>query len=148
MEKQRIKIADFKPEYLNPVKNILSENFEYPWSDTQILSENSFSVKKVILFSNKIIGFFAGEIIFSEGSITMIALKKEFQGKGIGRYLLDWFVGLSKEKGVKNVWLEVSDKNKKAVRFYKKYGFVTEDIRPSYYKDGSDALIMRYPVYP
>ncbi|WP_293448898.1 ribosomal protein S18-alanine N-acetyltransferase [Persephonella sp.] len=148
MKKQKIKINDFKPEHLNQVKDILYENFEYPWSDSHILSENSFSIKKVVLSADRIIGFFAGEIIFSEGSITMIALKKEFQRKGIGTYLLDWFVNLSKEKGVKNIWLEVSSKNKKAIRFYENYGFIIEDIRPSYYKDGSDALIMRYPVYP
>ena len=148
MKIKKIKIVDFKPDYLSQVKDILSENFEYPWSDNQILSDNSFSIKKIVLSENKVIGFFAGEIIFSEGTITMIALKKEFQGKGIGRYLMDWFVYLSKEKGVKNIWLEVSNKNKRAIRFYENYGFITEDIRPSYYRDGSDALIMRFPVYP
>ena len=148
MKMQRIKIADFEPAYLSQVKNILSENFEYPWSDSQILSDNSFTIKKVVFSENKVIGFFAGEIIFSEGTITMIVLKKEFQGKGIGRYLMDWFVYLSKEKGVKNIWLEVSNRNKKAIRFYQIYGFITEDIRPSYYRDGSDALIMRFPLYP
>ena len=148
MKIKGIKIADFKPEYLKQVKGILSENFEYPWLDSQILSDNSFTIKKVVLSENKVIGFFAGEIIFSEGTITMIALKKEFQGKGIGRYLMNWFVYLSKKKGVKNIWLEVSNRNKKAIRFYQNYGFITEDIRPSYYRDGSDALIMRFPLYP
>ena len=148
MRKPKIKIVDFNPNYLNSVKVILTENFEYPWSELQILSENRFTIKKVVLSGGKVLGFFSGEIIFSEGSITMIALKKEFQGKGIGRYLLDWFVSLSKERGVNNIWLEVSKRNKKAIRFYENYGFITEDIRPSYYKDGSDALIMRYSIDP
>ncbi len=148
MKKQKIKINDFKPEHLDQVKVILSENFKYPWSDNHILSSNSFSVKKVIFLDRKIIGFFSGEIILSEGSITMIAVRKKYQNRGIGKYILDWFVNLSKEKGVKNIWLEVSSKNKKAIRFYENYGFIIEDIRPSYYRDGSDALIMRFPVYP
>jgi len=48
---------------------------------------------------------------------------------------------------VKNIWLEVSSRNKKAIRFYEKRGFLLQDIRKGYYRDGSDALVMRLPVW-
>ncbi|SNZ03549.1 [SSU ribosomal protein S18P]-alanine acetyltransferase [Persephonella hydrogeniphila] len=146
IKKKDLRIADFRQEYLPQVEEILKENFQYPWSSQKILSSNSFSVKKVVIYENKILGFFSGEIIFSEGSITMIAVKKEFQNKGIGSFIMDWFIKLTKEKGVKDIWLEVSEKNKKAIRFYEKLGFIVENVRKNYYRDGSDALIMRLPV--
>ncbi len=140
---KRIRIADFSPEHLPKIKDILSQNFHSPWTDQQILSQNPFTVKKIILFEDTVIGFFAGEIIFGEASITMIAIRKEFHSQGIGSYVLNWFKDFAKEKGAKSIWLEVSVNNKKAVRFYEKHGFFTQDIRKNYYSDGSDALVMK-----
>ncbi|MBK3331817.1 ribosomal protein S18-alanine N-acetyltransferase [Persephonella atlantica] len=140
---KKIRITDFSPEHLPEVKEILSQNFYSPWTDHHILSKNPFTVKKIILFGDTVIGFFAGEVIFGEASITMIAVKKDFQGKGIGSQVLNWFKNYAKEKGAKNIWLEVSVNNKKAVRFYEKHGFFTQDIRKNYYSDGSDALVMK-----
>lgn len=144
---KKIKITDFSEVSLKDVEELLKENFEHSWSKEQILSSNRFSIKKTILYEDQVIGFFASEIIFSEASITMIALKKEFQNKGIGKFILNWFLDFSKEKGVKSIWLEVSVNNKKAVRFYKKFGFEVQDIRKNYYKDGSDALIMKFIIF-
>ena len=141
--KEKIKIADFEKEYLPQVQEILKENFEYPWSEEQILSSNIFSVKKVFLYENNPVAFFAGELIFSEGSISMIAVKKELQGKGIGKYIMNWFINLCKQKGINNIWLEVSQNNKKAIGFYENFGFTIQDVRKNYYKDGSDAFIMK-----
>ncbi|WP_297454099.1 ribosomal protein S18-alanine N-acetyltransferase [Persephonella sp.] len=145
--KEKIKIADFKKEYLPQVQEILKENFEYPWSEEQILSSNAFSIKKVFIYENNPVAFFAGELIFSEGSISMIAVKKEFQGKGIGKHIMNWFIDLCKQKGINNIWLEVSQNNKKAIRFYEDFGFTIQDIRKNYYKDGSDALIMKLNLH-
>ena len=145
--REKIKIADFNKEYLPQVQEILKENFEYPWSEEQILSSNVFSIKKVFLYENNPVAFFAGELIFSEGSISMIAVKKEFQGKGIGKYVMSWFIDLCKQKGINNIWLEVSQNNKKAIRFYEDFGFTIQDIRKNYYKDGSDALIMKLNLH-
>jgi len=143
---KRTKITDFSPEYLSQVREILSQNFYSPWTDQQILSENPFTVKKIITLEDMVIVFFAGEIIFGEASITMIAVKEDFQGRGIGSQVLSWFKNYAKEKGAENIWLEVSVNNKKAVRFYEKHGFFTQDIRKNYYLDGSDALIMKCPL--
>ena len=145
--KEKIKIADFKKEYLPQVQEILKENFKYPWSEEQILSSNAFSIKKVFIYENNPVAFFAGELIFSEGSISMIAVKKEFQGKGIGKHIMNWFIHLCKQKGINNIWLEVSQNNKKAIRFYEDFGFTIQDIRKNYYKDGSDALIMKLNLH-
>jgi len=142
----KIEITDFTPSHLKQVRDILRENFENPWSDSHILADNHFSVKKVALLDGEVVAFFAGEIIFSEASITMIAVKGKYQRKGIGRHLMDWFYSLAKKEGVKNIWLEVSSRNKKAIRFYEKRGFLLQDIRKGYYRDGSDALVMRLPV--
>lgn len=42
--------------------------------------------------------------------------------------------------------LEVSDRNEAAVAFYTAHGFTRIDVRPRYYRDGSDALVLHRPL--
>ena len=55
--------------------------------------------------------------------IERIYVSSEFQGAGLGRYLMEQAVYIAKECNKKYVWLGVWEKNEKALRFYKKNGF-------------------------
>jgi len=59
--------------------------------------------------------------------IERIYVLKEFHGKKVGQILLDKALELAKEKNVENVWLGVWEENPRAIRFYKKNGFVEFD---------------------
>ena len=55
--------------------------------------------------------------------ITSFFVKKEWQGKGIGRKLMESALAVLKESGYKNVSLTVELDNEKAVSLYEKEGF-------------------------
>ena len=55
--------------------------------------------------------------------IERIYVSSEFQGEGLGRYLMEQAIAIAVERKKKYVWLGVWEKNKKAIRFYKKNGF-------------------------
>jgi len=59
--------------------------------------------------------------------IERIYVLKEFHGKKVGQILYNKALELAKEKNVKNVWLGVWKENPRAIRFYKKNGFVEFD---------------------
>jgi ribosomal protein S18 acetylase RimI-like enzyme len=44
--------------------------------------------------------------------------------------------------------LEVSERNESAVAFYVAHGFTRIDVRPRYYRDGSDALVLHRTLVP
>lgn len=44
--------------------------------------------------------------------------------------------------------LEVSERNESAVAFYGAHGFTRIDVRPRYYRDGSDALVLHRTLVP
>ena len=46
------------------------------------------------------------------------------------------------------VLLEVSERNESAVAFYVARGFTRIDVRPRYYRDGSDALVLHRTLVP
>lgn len=62
----------------------------------------------------------------SLAEIGPIAVKPEFQGKGIGRNLLRAAVWLAKEREYNRCWLSVNAENKRAADLYLKEGFVQQ----------------------
>lgn len=49
---------------------------------------------------------------------------KEFQGINLGQKLIDKAIEIAKSKDAEYIWLGVWEKNIRAIRFYKKNGFV------------------------
>lgn len=56
--------------------------------------------------------------------ITVIGVLPDYQGKGIGKFLLDLVQDYAIEKGLSYLELEVDKVNTSAIRFYRKNGFV------------------------
>ncbi len=59
--------------------------------------------------------------------IERIYVLKDFHGKNVGQVLYDKAIGIAKEKSADYVWLGVWEENPRAIRFYKKNGFVEFD---------------------
>ena len=55
--------------------------------------------------------------------IERIYVLKDFQGQGLGRYLMEYSIKTAADNGKNYVWLGVWEKNEKALKFYKKNGF-------------------------
>lgn len=65
--------------------------------------------------------------------IERIYVSSEFQGEGLGRYLMEQAIAMAVERKKKYAWLGIWEKNEKAIRFYKKNGF---------YEIGTHAFVM------
>ena len=59
--------------------------------------------------------------------IERIYVSKEFHGKNVGQLLYDKAIKIAKQKDVEYVWLGVWEENPRAIRFYKKNGFIEFD---------------------
>jgi ribosomal protein S18 acetylase RimI-like enzyme len=59
--------------------------------------------------------------------IERIYVLKEFYGKRVGQLLYDQAIKIAKEKNADYVWLGVWEENPRAIRFYKKNGFIEFD---------------------
>lgn len=74
--------------------------------------------------------------------IYSLAIAPEARRLGIAKTLLDHADNLSKKEQIEAIFLEVSENNSAAINLYKKHGYLPTGKRPSYYSDGSDALLM------
>lgn len=81
--------------------------------------------------------------------IERIYVLKEFYGKNVGQWFYQKAVVAAKQAGVNCIWLGVWEKNPRAIKFYKKNGFVEFDKH--IFKLGNEEqtdIMMKLPVIP
>ncbi|MEM8999121.1 MAG: N-acetyltransferase [Bacteroidota bacterium] len=79
--------------------------------------------------------------------LERIYVVKKFQGKKIGKWMLDHIMGLASAKSKTYVWLGVWEHNPDAIRFYEKYGFKKFGTHPYFIgNDQQTDWLMRYDV--
>jgi ribosomal protein S18 acetylase RimI-like enzyme len=78
----------------------------------------------------------AGDIV----DLLRIAVRPETRRTGVASALLD--AALADTEGASRMLLEVSVRNAEALGFYVARQFSVIDVRPHYYRDGSEALVM------
>ena len=99
----------------------------------------------LIFEDEQVVGFLEGFIISPESEIYDIAVDEAYQRKGYAKKLMEFFIDLSKQKGVETILLEVNSNNTKAINLYNLFGFVEYGKRKNYYGD-SDAVLMKKNV--
>jgi ribosomal-protein-alanine N-acetyltransferase len=75
--------------------------------------------------------------------VQTIAVVPEFEGRGIGSAVLTELIEEARRRGAVEVLLEVRADNPRAQALYVRFGFEQIHVRRRYYRDGTDALIMR-----
>ena len=115
------------------MQHYLNEGFTFEKLTSELQNQNSefyFAESE-----NQIIGYL--KINFNEAQtelqdntsleIERIYVLKEFHGKSVGQLLYDRAIQIAKHKNVEYIWLGVWEENPRAIRFYKKNGFVEFD---------------------
>lgn len=102
-------------------------------TNLHIYSEKIYDNAVVLgaLINKKIVGIaavYANDISSRCAYLTYIALLEEYSHVGIGSQLLIHVEGISSEKCMNKLMLEVDDNNVRAKTFYKKMGYVTSGI--------------------
>lgn len=131
--------------HVEQVYQIEELSFFTPWSKESIRSEvnNSLASYLVGLEDNRVIAYGGFWAVAPEGNINNIAVHPDFRGRGISRQLMRHLIDMAKEKGIKELFLEVRANNYIAQNLYKNLGFKMINIRKGYYADtDEDAIVM------
>ena len=113
------------------------------WSKKQWTDELKKEGIKVfgLFLSNLVIGICVFHVVFDEAQINFFAVNHKYRKKGFGSHLMSFLIKQCEKLNMKKLFLEVSQANVEAVKFYNCFDFYTVGIRRKYYKDGSDALL-------
>ena len=97
-----------------------------------------------------LLGYFVMMQVVDEAHLLTIAVRRDVQGRGIGRQLLDNVIELARRMSVQSLLLEVRPSNDRALELYRLYGFVEVGRRKNYYRASlttrEDAIVMRLPL--
>ncbi len=95
-----------------------------------LVASNDILIGSIIVLLRRNIG---------NARIYSLNVHPEYRRKGIASMLMDSSEKLLREKGFRNITLEVGVDNKPAQSLYYSKGFVMDKILKGYYKDGGDA---------
>lgn len=113
-------------DYVQDVSHVTETNFVNRFTRGGVDYDTSVGV----YYEGKLVGFTMIALDNFKGSYAafdaMTGLVKEHRGKGLAKEIFEHALPRLREKGVKDFYLEVIQKNKPAVRAYEKTGFAIE----------------------
>ena len=129
--------TDIRKTSIKKINLLENEGFENFVNSAKI---NESFISKVEGFSIKqrfYIGHIYANMVIDQADILSFIIKGKYRRQGFGTILFGKFISTLKSKGVKEFFLEVSDKNIGAQRFYNRFGFIKIGSRKNYYKTNS-----------
>ena len=129
--------TDIKKTSIEKINLLENEGFENFVNSAKI---NESFISKVEGFSIKqrfYIGHIYANMVAEQADILSFIIKDKYRRQGFGTILFGKFISTLKRKGVKEFFLEVSEKNTAAQKFYNRFGFIKIGSRLNYYKTNS-----------
>ncbi|WP_294580706.1 ribosomal protein S18-alanine N-acetyltransferase [uncultured Thomasclavelia sp.] len=131
---------------IDEVVALEQELFTSPWSKDDFIYEiekNAFSTILILQEDDQIAGYLGMWNLGDQSQITTLGVKKQYQGRGFAKALMNKCIEITKYLGYDNISLEVRVSNQKAIKLYQQFGFQTVAIRKDYYQDNhEDAYLM------
>jgi [ribosomal protein S18]-alanine N-acetyltransferase len=96
-----------------------------------------------VAIAEQIIGCGCFWAILEEAHITLLMIHPNYQGQGLGQFLLSGLLENAQKQKLERATLEVRVSNEVAISLYKKFGFRVAGRRRGYYQQtGEDALVL------
>lgn len=126
----------------------------YPMSQASIEScfgslYTNFAIVNRSHKEDKLVGFAILHQIFEDATLMEICVQPEYQGQGLGVWLLQVTINQAIRSGAEQLLLEVRSSNQVAINLYKKLGFIQGVTRKGYYPMGDgreDGINMCLPL--
>ena len=152
-----VKIRPMRDEDLGRVLAIERASFAVPWTPATFAGllgrpDAHLLVAECVgdadgVGAGELVGYAAVWVVLDQAELGDIAVDAPWRGRGIGATLLARVLELTREHGVKELYLEVRVSNEGAQRLYARHGFEVVGRRPGYYaRPREDALVMRKVV--
>jgi ribosomal-protein-alanine N-acetyltransferase len=146
---------NYEPMRESDVEDVLAVEdrvYPYPWSRANFLDSLASGYQAWVLRDQamRLLGYFLIMQVVDEAHLLNVAVAEEWQGQGLGRFLLNQSVACARGLGMESMLLEVRPSNVRALGIYERYGFEQIGRRKGYYpaadQQREDAIVMRYTL--
>ena len=139
-----LRVAD-----LPRVMEIEIASFSTPWRENTFrgLMRRTDTDLFVAEEDGEVLGYAACWTVVDQSELGNVAVAVDARGRGVGRALVDAVVVRVRDRGARELFLEVRESNLGAQKVYRERGFEEVGRRRSYYSSPTeDALVMRLRV--
>jgi ribosomal-protein-alanine N-acetyltransferase len=142
----RIYLSEIDQNFLGQLKTIDCACLGDFWSleayQREIDNPSSY-VLGLVTETHELLGFGCLWAILEEAHITVLAIRPEYQGQGLGKSIVWGLLKKARDRNLEWATLEVRESNHVAIALYKSFGFSEIGRRPKYYEvTGEDALML------
>jgi ribosomal-protein-alanine N-acetyltransferase len=144
-ETLRTTVREVQPGDIRALAAAEIDCFDDPWPEpyfaTELFAPGRFH--RVLVDSHgDLVAYLFTAWQYLDLHILKVATLPKFRRKGLGRRLMDVAEEHATEMAGETLTLEVRPTNAPAIALYETLGYRRLGIRPGYYSDGSDALVM------
>lgn len=127
---------------INEIGLLIKDNFSTVYKIDEAVKKDYTHIY-VYEEDNNVLGFIHIENHFEITDVINIAVDKNYQGRGIGKILLQYVIDNTEAD---KIMLEVKENNVPAIKLYESLDFKQIHVRPNYYEGNIDALIMERSI--
>jgi ribosomal-protein-alanine N-acetyltransferase len=141
----RVVVAPLRSRDLKAVLRIEDEVFDEPWSKRlfeEELAQRTSRAYRAAWVGDELVGYAGQMSVDDEAHINNIAVAPAWVGRRLGTVLMADLVRTALARGSAHLTLEVAVGNEPAQALYRRFGMAPVGVRPNYYAEGGDALIM------
>lgn len=122
--------------------------YPFPWSRGNFVDSLAAGYLAEVLVAGDggLCAYFVAMAGVDELHLLNITVSPPWQGRGLGRQLLEVVFERGRERGLATLWLEVRESNRRARSLYRARGFAEVGVRRGYYPGAGrreDAVVMR-----
>jgi ribosomal-protein-alanine N-acetyltransferase len=134
------------PDQAAEVARLHAELFSPSWSEESVrtLLDHPASTAFLAMVGGvpkTCVGFVLAQLAADEAEILSVGVAKDWQGKGIGRRLVEGVARAAQRAEAKTLFLEVAADNDAAMALYRRAGFLGTGLRRGYYaRPGGEAV--------
>lgn len=138
--------------HLDAVMAIEQAAYPFPWSRGNFVDSLASGYAASVLYDGegRILGYFVAMAGVEEMHLLNITVAPDAQRRGHALAMLDALVVLCRERGARQLWLEVRESNARARSIYLRRGFVHVGRRRGYYPAAlgqrEDAAVMSLAI--
>jgi ribosomal-protein-alanine N-acetyltransferase len=136
---------------LDDVLQIERAAYPFPWTRGNFIDSLAARYPaEMLLADGQVVGYYVAMGGVDEMHLLNLTVAPAWQGRGLGRGMLDALVGSCRDRGARHLWLEVRESNARARAIYERYGFADVGRRRGYYPaprgTREDAVVMSLEV--
>jgi ribosomal-protein-alanine N-acetyltransferase len=141
-----VEIAPMVREDLDGVLAIERASYRSPWAADVFLGEQHRGWARLDVLRQRpggeVRGYVNHWLVGDEVHVLNLAVHPDFRRRGLGGLLLDHVAAFALAHRCRYITLEVRRSNRGALMLYRRHHFRPVAVRPRYYEDGEDAIVM------